>query len=173
MDPVSALGLLASLSSLIKASNSLLDAVKGIKDAEKDFLELYNDLAIFDEALKGFDRVLRSRQTRHNLSRDVVYSAVEEASKTIQDLDSRLLQIAKTDVSAVRRLKCAQHKSSLKKSHDRLKEQSTMLQSFLALAHTFVTPDPTNTSFELMQSVVRPFLQFAASTRTSSSYIQM
>lgn len=143
MDPISAIGLLASISSLINESNSLLNVIKDLKNAEKALLELYNDISVFEEALKGFDRVLRSRQTRHNLSERVINSALKEGSVTIQDLKVRLLQIYKSDVSAVRRMKWAQHKSSLMKIHDRLKGQCTMLQSFLALAHTFSSPLPT------------------------------
>ena len=140
MDPITALGLLSSVSQLIQASNSLLELMKSFKDAEKELLELFNDVSIFDEALKGFDRVLRSRQTRHNISARVIKSALEEAFATIQDLKTRLVQISKSEVSPMRRIKWVQHKSSLKKLHDRIKEQSAMLQIFLALAHAFVAP---------------------------------
>ena len=138
MDPVSAIGLLASLSSLIKASRTLIDIMNSIKDAEKDILELINDVYVFEEALKGFDRVLRSRQTRHNVSMDVIGNALQGGSATVQDLQVRLVQISSSNTSAVRRMKWVQHKSSLKRTQERLKEQSTMLQSFLALAHAFL-----------------------------------
>lgn len=140
MDPITALGLLSSVSELIKASNSLLKLIKSFKDAEKDLVELFNDVSIFEEALKGFDRVLRSRQTRHNISGQVINSALEDAFATIQDLETRLVQMLKSEVSPMRRMKWVQHKSSIKKLHDRIKEQSAMLQSFLALAHAFVVP---------------------------------
>lgn len=140
MDPITALGLLSSVSQLIQASNSLLELMKSFKDAEKEILEICNDVLIFHEALKGFDRVLRSRQTRHNISGKVINSALEEAFATIQDLEMRLVQMSKSEVSPMRRMKWVQHKSSLKKLHDRIKEQSAMLQSFLALAHAFVSP---------------------------------
>lgn len=135
MDPITALGLLSSVSELIKASNSLLKVIKSFRDAEKELVELFNDVSIFDEALKGFDRVLRSRQTRHNISGKVINSALEDAFATIQDLETRLVQMSKSEVSPIRRMKWVQHKSSIKKLHDRIKEQSAMLQSFLALAH--------------------------------------
>lgn len=109
--------------------------MKSFKDAEKEILELFNDVSIFDEALKGFDRVLRSRQTRHNISAKVIHSALQDAFGTIQDLKTRLVQMSKSEVSPIRRMKWVQHKSGLKKLHDRIKEQSAMLQSFLALAH--------------------------------------
>lgn len=142
MDPITAIGLLSSVSQLIQASNSLLDLMKSFKDAEKELLELYNDVSVFDEALKGFDRVLRSRQTRHNISGKVISSALGDAFATVQDLETRLVQMSKSDFSPMRRMKWVQHKSSLKKLHDRIKEQSAMLQSFLALAHAFVPPPP-------------------------------
>ena len=140
MDPITTLGLLSSVSQLIQTSNSLLKLIKSFKDAERELLELANDLSIFGEALKGFDRVLRSRQTRHNISRKVISDALDDALATIQDLQTRLVQMSKYEVSPMRRMKWVQHKSSLKKLHDRIKEQIAMLQSFLALAHAFVTP---------------------------------
>ena len=138
MDPITALGLISSVSQLIQASDSLLELIKSFKHAEKDLLELFNDVLIFDEALKGFDRVLRSRQTRHNISGKVINSALKDAFATIKDLEMQLIQVSKSEVSPVRRMKWVQHKSSLKKLHDRIKEQRAMLQSFLALAHAFV-----------------------------------
>ena len=139
MDPITAIGLLASLSQLIQSSNDLLRLIKSFKDADKELLELFNDMSIFDEALKGFDRVLRSRQTQHNISEKVINSALEEAFLTVKDLETRLLQMSKSESSTMRRMKWLQHKSSVNKLHDRIKAQSAMLQSFLALAHAFVT----------------------------------
>lgn len=140
MDPITALGVLSSVSQLIQASNSLLELLKAFKDAEKELLELFNDVSNFHEALKGFDRVLRSRQTRHNISGKVINTSIEDAFTTIQEIEARLVQILKSEVSPMRRVKWVQHKSSIKKLHDRIKEQRAMLQSFLALAHAFVVP---------------------------------
>jgi hypothetical protein len=138
MDPITAIGLLASLSGLINASNSVLNIMKSFKEGEKELLELFNDVSVFEEALKGCDRVLRSRQTRHNISEKVIHGALEEGFATMQDLENRLVQISKHGVSTMRRMKWVQNKPSVKKLHDRIKEQSKMLQSFVALAHTFV-----------------------------------
>ena len=140
MDPITALGVLSSVSQLIQVSNSLLELLKAFKDAEKELLELFNDVSNFHEALKGFDRVLRSRQTRHNISGKVINTSIEDAFATIQEIEARLVQISKSEVSSMRRVKWVQHKSSIKKLHDRIKEQRAMLQSFLALAHAFVVP---------------------------------
>lgn len=63
MDPITAIGLLASLSNLIEASNSLLTIIKSFKDGDQELLGLFNDVLVYAEALKGFDRVLRSRQS--------------------------------------------------------------------------------------------------------------
>ena len=140
MDPITALGLVSSVSQLLQATGSLLELIKTFKDAEKEIVEIFNDISMFDEALKGFDRVLRSRQTKHNISGRVINSALKDAFATIHDLEMRLVEVSKSDVSPLRRMKWVQHKSSLKKLHDRIKEQRTMLQSFLALAHAFVAP---------------------------------
>ena len=178
MDPISAIGVLASLSSLIKASDTLLGVAKSIRNAEKELRDLYNDLAIFQEALKGFDRVLRSRQTRHNISGEVIHNAVQEASATIEDLENRLGQIISSNVSSLRSLRWAQHKSSLKKVHERLREQSTMLQSFLALAHAFVILLFIDVIIHLFAQnlfvvyIGKHFLQYAANIRSSSKSTQ-
>ena len=140
MDPVSVIGLLGALCNLIEASSHLSHIAKTLKEGERDLHELCNDVSFFEEALKGFDRVLRSRQTNHNISTVVISSALEEASLTIQSLDNKLSQVAKSDTSAVRRMKWLQNKSTVKKLHERVKTQSAMLQSFLALAHTLVSP---------------------------------
>ena len=138
MDLITAFGLLASLSGSIKASDSVLGVIKSFKDGEIEFLDLFNEMSVFEEALKGFGRVLRSRQTRHNIHGDVIDRALEEGLTTIRDLEKRLLQISKCEVSAVRRMKWVQNKCGFKKLHERLKEQSTVLQSFLTLADMFV-----------------------------------
>ena len=140
MDPITAIGLVSSVSQLLQATGSLLELIKTFKDAEKEMVEIFNDISMFDEALKGFDRVLRSRQTKHNISGRVINSALEDAFATIHDLEMRLVQMSKSEVSPLRRMKWVQHRSSLKKLHDRIKEQRAMLQSFLALAHAFVAP---------------------------------
>lgn len=142
MDPITALGLISSVSQLLQASGSLLELIITFKNADKEFDELFNDVSVFNEALKGFDRVLRSRQTKHNISGKVISTALEDAFATIHDLEMRFIQMSKSEVAPIRRMKWVQHKSSLKKLHDRIKEQSAMLQSFLALAHASVAPPP-------------------------------
>jgi len=139
MDPITVIGLLASLSNLIQASNSLLEIAKSFRHGDRELLELLNDVSVFEEALKGFDRVLRSRQTKHNISATVISRALEEASTTIQELESKLVDMSKSEALAVRRMKWVQHKSSLNKLHERMKDQGTMLQSFLSLAQAYVT----------------------------------
>ena len=138
MDPVSAIGLLGVLCNLIEASNKLLKVAKTLKDGERDFLELCNDISFFEEGLKGFDRILRSHQMNHNISASVIGNALQESLTTIQQLESRLSSIAKSDAPAIRRMKWLQNKSSIEKLHERVKTQSAMLQSFLALAHASV-----------------------------------
>ena len=139
MDPLTAIGLLASISNLIEASNSLLDVVKSFKEGDKEFSELSNDVSIFAEALKGFNRVLRSRQTNHNISASVISEALEEAARTIHQLQDKLIHMSSYESSTMRRIIWVQQKSSLTNLHRRVKNQNTMLQSFLTLAHTYVT----------------------------------
>lgn len=139
MDPFSAIAVLASLSILIKASDSALEILKSFREGEKDLLDLWNDIAIFEEALKGFDRVLRSRQTKHNISSHVIQNALDEGSATMAELELRLVESTKCNSSTVRRMRWVYHKSDFEKIHSRIKAQNTVLQSFLALAHASVS----------------------------------
>ena len=138
MDPISIVSLLGALCHLLEASNQLIKAVRTLKDGERDFLELYHDILLFEEALKGFDRVLRRKGTNHNISSDVITNAILESSNTIKELNDRLLPILKSESSAVRRMKWLQNRSTVRKLHERIKTQCSMLQSFLTLAHALV-----------------------------------
>ena len=138
MDPISVVGLLGALCHLLEASSQLVKAVKTLKDSEKDLLELYHDISLFEEALKGFDRVLRHKGSNHNISAIVITNAIQESSYTIKELNEKLFPILKSGSSAVRRMKWLQNKSTVRKLHERVKTQSDMLQSFLVLAHTLV-----------------------------------
>ena len=173
MDPITAIGLLASLSSLIEASNSVLKVIKSFKDGEKELLELLNDISVFEEALKGFDRVLRSRQTRHNISGEIIGKALKEGSTTILEIEKRIAQISSSEISAVCRMKWVQNKSSFKRLHERIKEQIALLQSFLALAHTYVIFPPTRLAYRLIESEEKRFLLCVTSIHNSSRSAQV
>lgn len=138
MDPVTIIGLLASLSSLIQASSSVVSIIQTYKDGDRDLEDLSNDISVFAEALKGFDRVLRSRQTMPRISGSVTRNALEAAGKTVKDLGTHLQHLSGYEVSVVRRMKWVQNKSSVKKLHERLKEHNAMLQTFVALTHAYV-----------------------------------
>ncbi|KAH8700369.1 ankyrin repeat protein [Talaromyces proteolyticus] len=135
MDPISAIGLLASISSLLKASKGVLDFLKTLKDAEKDLSQLANSVTLFEEALKGFDRVLRSRQAKHNISEEILRNAISEGFTTVRDLEKRLTQVYKTENSALRRMKWVQHKSGFENLDERIKSHCAQLHSFVSLAH--------------------------------------
>ena len=138
MDPISALGLLSALVDLIEASNKLYQLAKNFKEGDRDLLELCNDVAFFEEALKGFNRILRSRQNSHNISTAIINEALTESSSTVQELQSKLYHISKSEATSIRRMKWLQNKSSVRKLHERMKTQSGILQQFLALAHASV-----------------------------------
>ena len=140
MDPISVLSLLGTLFNLIEGANGLLKIAKSIKEGERDLFELYNDVGVFEESLKGFDRVLRHSQASHNISPAIINKALDESSMTIQELYDRLSAIAKSDASTIRRMRWMQNKSVIKRLHERVKSQTSVLQSFLALAHTLVLP---------------------------------
>lgn len=138
MDPITAIGLLASISSLIKASKSALELLKTLKDAERDLSELINSMTVFEESLKGFDRVLRSRQAKHNISEEILRNAIDDGFTTMRDLEKRLTQVQKTENSALRRIKWMQHKSGFESLDERIKGHCAQLHSFVSLAHMLV-----------------------------------
>lgn len=139
MDPVSAIGLLASISSLLQASKATLKWLKSFKDAQKDLADLINDLSLFEEALKGFDRVFRSRQTKHNISEDVLRKAINDGTAMIKEIERRLTRVYKSEVSALRRVRFVQNKPAFDALCARIQNQCAQMHSFISLAHLFVT----------------------------------
>ena len=135
MDPVTLIGLIASVTNLIHASRVTLDVIRTFKDGDKNLAELSNDITVFAEALAGFERVLRSRATVHRISGPAIESVVEVSTNTIKDLRLRLQQISSSDISAVRRAKWVQNVSKIERLHERLREQNAMLQTFLSITH--------------------------------------
>ncbi|EER38664.1 ankyrin repeat protein [Histoplasma capsulatum H143] len=127
MDPVSAIGLIASIGTLLKASKGTLDLIKSYKHAPKDLFELVHDLEIFEEALRGFDRVLRSRQTKHNISEKILRTAINDGSATVKDLEKRIKQVYKTENSNLRRVRFVQNKSHFETLAKQIKSQETFL----------------------------------------------
>jgi ankyrin repeat protein len=141
MDPLTIIGLLASITNLIHASRSTLRVVNDFRDGDKSIQGLAEDIAVFTEALSGFDRVLRSRHTTHHIAEDVIKAMIEGSLKTLQDLERRLLQLSAFHTPTMRRMKWVQSSSAIKKLRERLKEQNAMLQTFLSITHAeaFIT----------------------------------
>lgn len=136
MDPITAIGLLASLAELIRASNSMLEMVRRLKDSDGELENLVDDIAIFAESLKGCDRVLRSRQAIHNISPMVIQKAIEDGAKSIRDLQGHVDQVTSSNNPTMRRLRWMQIRPRLQKLQSTLREHIVMLQSFVSLAHT-------------------------------------
>ncbi|WEW57464.1 hypothetical protein PRK78_002931 [Emydomyces testavorans] len=134
MDPITAIGLLASISNLLGASKGVIKLMKTFKDGEKELAELVSCVSLFEENLKGFDRVFRSRQMIHRVSVDPLTKTIEESSRTLADLERRLLQICKSESSTIRRMRWVQHKSSLEKFSCRIRSQCAMLHSLVSVA---------------------------------------
>jgi hypothetical protein len=153
MDPISAIGLLASLSNLIHASHSVVELLRGLKNSEQECTAILNDAVFFEEALKGFSRVLRNPQLEHNISSDVISNALSESSTTMHELLKRLCQLAVCESSTMRRFKWIQYKPGFQRLHDRLKCQISMLQSFLELAHAYAIPSPRKSCQQKLMSM--------------------
>jgi len=172
MDPVTIIGLLASLSSLIQASGSVILIIQTYKDGDTELDDLSNDISVFAEALKGFDRVLRSRQTMPRISGSVTRNALEAAGKTMKNLENRIQHLSEYETSVVRRMKWVQHKSSVKKLHERLKEHNAMLQTFVALTHAYVSRSPLRIIIKILSNhLEKHFSQLLVNIHSSSYYV--
>jgi len=135
MDPISIIGLLASLSTLIESGHKVYNLIETFKNSFREASDLAVTVTVFNEALKGFDRVLRSRQTIHRISPTVIKHALENSKDTIQSIETRLIQLSAHNKAAVRKMIWVKQKSEFNKLLERLKEQISILQTFLELTH--------------------------------------
>ena len=149
MDPITIIGLVASVAGLVHASRTTLEIIRTIKDSNKLLSDLSNDMVVFTEALTGFERVLRSRATLHRVSGSAINSVLENSTNTIKDLEQRLKQITSSEVTAVRRAKLVHHASKIERLHGRLKEQNAMLQTFLSITHALDWTFPHSESLKV------------------------
>lgn len=139
MDPITLIGLVASVTNLVHASKSIVRVIGEFKDGNEQAINLLQDATAFAEALGGFDRILRSRHTSLHISGSVVESVLSKSTNTLKDLEDRLLQVTSSKSSTIRRVRWVQHSSGINKLHLQLKEQNTMLQTFLSIIHTLET----------------------------------
>ncbi|CAG9946813.1 unnamed protein product, partial [Clonostachys rosea f. rosea IK726] len=135
MDPITLIGLAASVVQLIDASKKVIGLIKTFKDGDRDLSSLAQDIFAFTEALIGFDRILRSKYTLHRISGPTIENLLNHAQELVQELETRLIQIGSSNLSAVRRAKWVQHKSSVTKLHEKIKEKNVMLHTFISISH--------------------------------------
>ena len=133
MDPITVLGLASSIVQIIEAAHKVNDILQTFKDGDKELAALRDDIAAFMEALRGFDRILRSRHTTDRVSRPVLEDVLRNTMDIMIDLRDRLLQLSSSNLSAVRRAKWVQHKSALRKLHGNIREKIAMLHTFLSI----------------------------------------
>lgn len=136
MDPITLIGLVASVTNLVHASRSIVQVIRNFQEANEHITSLVQDAAAFAEALGGFERILRSRHASLNVSGSVIESVLNKSTRTLKELEDRLLQIVGCKSSSIRRARWIQHMSHIKRLHTQLKEQNAMLQTFLSIAHT-------------------------------------
>ncbi|KAL4957555.1 ankyrin repeat protein [Aspergillus filifer] len=135
MDPVTAIGLLASIATLANVSKGAVDLLRSFKHAERDLAELASGLDLFDEALRGFHRVARSRQARHNISEDIIRKAIDEGHATLSEVQKRLTQVYKSESSTIRRTRFLQYKSRFDALTGKIQVHTTQLNGFISLVH--------------------------------------
>lgn len=133
MDPVTVIGLVGAVANIAEATGSVVSLIKSFKDGERDLSSLANDLSAFNEALVGFQRVLRSKHTIHRISGPVIENVLAQSARLIDELETRLTEMLSSGYSVVRRTKWVQHKSGIAKLHRSLKEQHAMLHTFLSI----------------------------------------
>lgn len=137
MDPITAIGLLASISNLICASGEAVQLLRSFKDGEKELTGLVSQIALFEENLKGFHRIFRSPQVLHRISTETLTQVVDESSEELADLKRRLLQIQKSENSAIRRMKWIQSKAGLERINNQIKWKCSMLHSLVSMAQMY------------------------------------
>ncbi|KAL4933218.1 ankyrin repeat domain-containing protein [Aspergillus undulatus] len=140
MDPVTVLGLLASISTLLKAGKGAVDLLRSFKDAVRDLTELATNLERFNESVGGFDRVFRSRQARHSISEDVLRKVIDDGRATLAEFEKRLNQVYKSESSTLRRARFLQYRSRFEAINAKIHTQSSQIHGFITLMHAFVKP---------------------------------
>ncbi|KAI0531921.1 ankyrin [Xylaria digitata] len=140
MDPITIIGLAASVVQLVHSAKKVLDVIENFKDGDKELAALAHDLAVFTEALISFDRILRSKHTLHRVSGPVLEDILKHSRELIQQLETYVTQVGSSSLATLRRARWVQHKSSINKLHGKIKEKNTMLHTFLSIAHaeTFI-----------------------------------
>lgn len=136
MDPITAIGLLASISNLICASGDILQLLRSFKGGDKALAGLVSHVALYEENLRGFHRVFTSN--RHIISADILTQAVGESSKQLEDLRVRLGQIQKAENWTVRRMRWMQHRTSLERIDAWIKGQCALLHGLVTVAQMYV-----------------------------------
>ncbi|KAF7136756.1 hypothetical protein CNMCM5793_006225 [Aspergillus hiratsukae] len=134
MDPITTIGLLGSIANLITITGDTIELVKSFKDGESELADLSNQLSLFEENLKGFDRIFRSRRVVHQISVETVKNGIDESYATLKDLQKRLQQILRSESSTIRRMRWIQHKSGVQRIDDHIRGQCTMLHSLVSVA---------------------------------------
>ena len=137
MDPITAIGLLASIANLIEAGRAVSKLIHTFKHAEDDMRNLAADIFIFTEALGGFERVMRSKHVVHRIAPQVITNVTENSLRTFKELEKHLEQTSSSDFSAIRRTKWMRDHARIKKLHNRIREQNIVLQSFLQITHAY------------------------------------
>ncbi|RYP44901.1 hypothetical protein DL769_011491 [Monosporascus sp. CRB-8-3] len=153
MEPITIIGLTASVVQLVNTAKQVLDVIKSFKDGDKELVALSHDLSVFTEALISFDRILRSKHTLHRVSGPVLEDMLGHSNELVQELETHITQIGSSSLSTIRRAKWVQHKSSINKLHAKLKEKNVMLHTFLSITHaeTFIAITSQFPNFMLSQ----------------------
>jgi hypothetical protein len=134
MDPVTAIQLVPSLLSLIKACRASLQAIKDFKNGDVDFGDFLQDVEIFVAFVQALERVLGHMEQRRRTSLpEGMQRALQETRKTLIRLDKKLEHIKKADSSAARRIKWLQGRAELQKLQDNIRNHKLSLHSFMAL----------------------------------------
>ena len=133
MDPVTVIGLVSSITQLVEVAQKVTILIQTFRNGNKELATLGQDVVAFTEALVGFERVLRSRHTLHRVSGAVLEDVLRSSTEIVTELRARMMQLSASNISAVRRAKWVQHKTSINKLHGSIREKMAMLNTFLSI----------------------------------------
>lgn len=134
MDPITAIQLVASLITLIKACRTSLQAIEDFRHGDDDLAELIRDVETFVAFLQGLETLLehQKRRSRNSLSGEMA-KALQEAQKTVHKLTRQLERVTKSNSSVARRLRWLQCRAELLKLQGRIRDHNASLTAFVLL----------------------------------------
>ena len=91
MDPITIIGLAASLARLANTAKQVLNVIKSFKETDKELAALAHEFSVLTEALISLDRILRIKHTLHRVSGPVLEVILCHSQNLMQALQTRII----------------------------------------------------------------------------------